>query len=160
MVAPATTTSLARAAEVGLAEIGDLSREPREAIIACYAAMERELTRVPGAAPQALILEPAVTGAVTVISAQPLTQAGVWDLYQSVLRVQGFAAVQAGAIWRVIAQPEVREAGGRLGDAAGSGQFDVVTRIVKLDHFPVATAVARSAAAAAAATASGAGSGG
>jgi len=43
--------SLARAAEVGLAEIGDLSREPREAIIACYAAMERELTHVPGAVP-------------------------------------------------------------------------------------------------------------
>jgi hypothetical protein len=44
--------SLARAAEIGLAEIGDLSREPREAIIACYAAMERELANVPGAAPQ------------------------------------------------------------------------------------------------------------
>jgi hypothetical protein len=44
--------SLARAAEVGLAEIGDLSREPRQAIIACYAAMERELANVPGAAPQ------------------------------------------------------------------------------------------------------------
>jgi Domain of unknown function (DUF4129) len=44
--------SLARAAEVGLAEIGDLSREPREAIIACYAAMERELAHVPGAVPQ------------------------------------------------------------------------------------------------------------
>lgn len=50
---PAGATSLARAAEIGLAEIGDLSREPRQAIIACYAAMERELTRVPGAAPQA-----------------------------------------------------------------------------------------------------------
>jgi hypothetical protein len=52
--APAQTgaaESLARAAEVGLAEIGDLSREPREAIIACYAAMERELTHVPGAVP-------------------------------------------------------------------------------------------------------------
>jgi Domain of unknown function (DUF4129) len=49
---PAAADSLARAAEVGLAEIGDLSREPREAIIACYAAMERELTRVPGAVPQ------------------------------------------------------------------------------------------------------------
>jgi hypothetical protein len=44
--------SLVRAAEVGLAEIGDLSREPREAIIACYAAMERELAHVPGAVPQ------------------------------------------------------------------------------------------------------------
>jgi hypothetical protein len=43
---------LVRAAEVGLAEIADLSREPREAIIACYAAMERELANVPGAAPQ------------------------------------------------------------------------------------------------------------
>jgi hypothetical protein len=48
---PGAAESLARAAEVGLAEIGDLSREPREAIIACYAAMERELTNVPGAAP-------------------------------------------------------------------------------------------------------------
>ncbi len=49
-----TTTagdSLVRAAEVGLAEIVDRTREPREAIIACYAAMERELTMVPGAAP-------------------------------------------------------------------------------------------------------------
>lgn len=52
---PSTATpsgSLARAAERGLAEMADLSREPREAIIACYAAMERELARVPGAVPQ------------------------------------------------------------------------------------------------------------
>jgi uncharacterized membrane protein YhaH (DUF805 family) len=47
-----TSESLVRAAEVGLAEIGDRSREPREAIIACYAAMERELAFVPGAVPQ------------------------------------------------------------------------------------------------------------
>ncbi|MCW2560450.1 MAG: hypothetical protein JWP55_4414 [Mycobacterium sp.] len=44
--------TLARAAEVGLAEVGDLSREPRKAIIACYAAMEGELSRVPGAMPE------------------------------------------------------------------------------------------------------------
>ena len=47
-----TSESLVRAAQVGLAEIGDRSREPREAIIACYAAMERELAHVPGAVPQ------------------------------------------------------------------------------------------------------------
>jgi hypothetical protein len=44
--------ALVRAAEFGLAEVEDLSREPRKAIIACYAAMERELALVPGAAPQ------------------------------------------------------------------------------------------------------------
>ena len=49
---PEHSESLVRAAELGLAQIGDLNREPREAIIACYAAMERELANVPGAAPQ------------------------------------------------------------------------------------------------------------
>ncbi len=44
--------SLVRAAEVGLAEVGDLSREPRKAIIACYAAMERQLSLLPDAAPR------------------------------------------------------------------------------------------------------------
>ncbi len=53
---PATPTSgpdpLARAAELGLAEAGDLSREPREAIIACYAAMERALESSPEVVPR------------------------------------------------------------------------------------------------------------
>jgi hypothetical protein len=43
---------LAVAAERGLAEVGDLTRGPREAIIACYAAMEKALASSPGAAPQ------------------------------------------------------------------------------------------------------------
>ncbi|MDX1885298.1 DUF4129 domain-containing protein [Mycolicibacterium sp. 120270] len=43
---------LARAAELGLAEAIDLSREPREAIIACYAAMERELANSPDVVPR------------------------------------------------------------------------------------------------------------
>ena len=50
--APPADPDLARAAELGLAEIGDLSRDPRQAIIACYAAMERELRKSPGASPQ------------------------------------------------------------------------------------------------------------
>ncbi|TSD95645.1 DUF4129 domain-containing protein [Skermania sp. ID1734] len=49
---PPDSAPLVRAAELGLAEIGDLSREPREAIIACYAAMEDALANAPEAAPQ------------------------------------------------------------------------------------------------------------
>ncbi|MBS9532737.1 DUF4129 domain-containing protein [Mycobacterium sp. M1] len=44
--------SLARAAELGLAEIIDPNREPREAIIACYAVMERQLGHDPDVAPR------------------------------------------------------------------------------------------------------------
>ena len=39
------------AAERGLAVVEDLSRGPREAIIACYVAMEQALVSAPGAAP-------------------------------------------------------------------------------------------------------------
>lgn len=44
--------SLVRATERGLAEIGDVSREPRQAIIACYVAMEHALAASPGTVPQ------------------------------------------------------------------------------------------------------------
>ena len=44
---------LAVAAERGLAQVGNLNLKPREAIIACYAAMEQALAQAPDAAPQA-----------------------------------------------------------------------------------------------------------
>lgn len=47
-----TSDSLVRAAERGLVEIGDVSREPRKAIIACYVAMEHALAASPGTVPQ------------------------------------------------------------------------------------------------------------
>jgi Domain of unknown function (DUF4129) len=51
-ISAAAASSLVRAAESGLAEIEDPNHEPRQAIIACYAAMERELRHFPGAVPQ------------------------------------------------------------------------------------------------------------
>ncbi len=48
----AAAPDLARAAELGLAEVNDPSRDPREAIIACYLAMERELEKSPGTSPR------------------------------------------------------------------------------------------------------------
>lgn len=50
--APSAGETLARAAELGLTRIADRSRGPREAIIDCYAVMERHLADVPDAAPR------------------------------------------------------------------------------------------------------------
>lgn len=50
---PDAGENLFRAAELGLARIVDPSREPRAAIIACYAVMERHLGAVPDVAPRA-----------------------------------------------------------------------------------------------------------
>ena len=51
--APPPDRPLAVAAERGLAQVANPALEPREAIIACYAAMEQALADAPGAAPQA-----------------------------------------------------------------------------------------------------------
>jgi general secretion pathway protein D len=87
-----------------------------------------QISRITG---RTLILDPAVKGTVNVTSAEPLSIDGVWDLFQSVLRVHGFAAVRSGRAWRIIPQANaIRDAGagGRL-----SGQ-DVTTRMIRLQN--------------------------
>lgn len=84
-----------------------------------------QVSRITG---RTLILDPNVKGTVNVTSAEPLTPAGVWELFQSVLRVHGFATVRSGRAWRIVPQANAtREPGGR----AVSGQ-QVVTRMIRL----------------------------
>lgn len=95
-----------------------------------------QISRITG---RTLVLDPAVKGVVTVTSAEPLSPDGAWDLFQSVLRVHGFAAVRSGRAWRIIPQANaIRDttAGGR-----GSGQ-EVGTRLLRLRNAP-SDAVAR-----------------
>lgn len=69
-----------------------------------------------------LILDPAVTGKVTVLSQEPLDADGVWALFLSVLRVQGYAAFESNGVWRIIPQAAARsgaaEAGSRSSEDA------------------------------------------
>ncbi len=88
-----------------------------------------------------LILDPNVTGIVTVISTEPLDKDGVWELFQSVLSVQGYAALPSGTLWRIVPQATVREGGSVLESAEKIGRLDVITRLVPLKNFPAATAV-------------------
>ncbi|MCU0800954.1 MAG: type II secretion system secretin GspD [Rhodobacteraceae bacterium] len=88
-----------------------------------------------------LILDPNVTGIVTVISTEALDKDGVWELFQSVLAVQGYAALPSGNLWRIVPQQVIREGGGAIESTDQPGRLDVVTRLVPLQNFPAATAV-------------------
>lgn len=85
-----------------------------------------------------LILDPAVRGQVTVLSTEPLGADGVWELFQSVLRSYGFAAVPTGAVWRVMPQAGIGQSA-RLSDER-SGTQDYVTLLIRLDSLPSAEA--------------------
>lgn len=94
-----------------------------------------QISRITG---RTLILDPGVKGVVNVTSAEPLTVNGVWDLFQSVLRVHGFAAVKSGRSWRIIPQASaIRDAGSGAGRLTGQ---DVTTRVVRLHNVPAEAA--------------------
>ena len=77
-VAAPAAAPLAVAAERGLAEVSNLGLAPREAIIACYAAMENGLADRPGVAPQVsdtpseVLARAVVNGAISPGSASTL----------------------------------------------------------------------------------------
>ncbi len=94
-----------------------------------------QISRLTG---RTLILDPTVKGTVTVTSATPLSQAGVWELFQSVLRANGFAAVRSGRAWRIVPQGNAVRDGGTSSRSA-SGQ-ELVTRMIRLSNVPSAEA--------------------
>ena len=78
-----------------------------------------------------LILDPAVRGQVTVFSQEPLNAEGVWQLFQSVLRVYGYAAVPSGVGWRIVPQAGVNQSA-LLDGQSRIGPEDFVTQLVNL----------------------------
>lgn len=89
-----------------------------------------------------LVLDPGLTGDVTVVSAKALDSEGVWALFQSILHVRGFVAVQAGTIWQVIPEEEARTVSGAPEDERpAAGSQDVVTERLSLNRLPSAEAV-------------------
>lgn len=89
-----------------------------------------------------LVLDPGLSGDVTVVSAQALDQEGVWSLFQSILKVRGFVAVQSGTIWQIVPEARARTVSGPQNDnleAAGSQDF--VTQMLRLNRLPSQEAV-------------------
>ncbi len=88
-----------------------------------------------------LVINPGLSGEVTVISAKPLTQTGVWQLFQSMLRVRGFVAVDAGVIWEVVPETEALARAGGQPIGGRAGEQDVITKLLPLERLPSSEAV-------------------
>ncbi|WP_076071561.1 type II secretion system secretin GspD [Sphingomonas montana] len=117
------------------APVADVVVNMRDVEIADVA---EQISRITG---RTLILDPSVKGRVNVTSAEPLSIGGVWELFQSVLRVQGFAAVRSGRSWRIIPQANAIRDGGSSGVRGTAGAQDVVTRLIRLRNLQPEAAV-------------------
>lgn len=89
---------------------------------------------------RSFIVDPRVEGKVTVVSARPMSPEQVWNTFESVLRVNGFAVVASGGMYKVV--PEgLAAADGGVG-MRGDSPDSVVTRVIAVRQVPAAELVA------------------
>jgi general secretion pathway protein D len=85
------------------------------------------------------IIDPRVSGKVNVISNRPMNADEVYDVFLSVLRVNGFAAVGAGNIIKIV--PEALASQDAPAGPGASAPDALVTRIVPVNHLSPAELV-------------------
>jgi len=79
------------------------------------------------------IVDPGVVGKVTVISGQQMRADEVYELFQSVLRVHGYAAVPSGSVVKIVPEAIAALDGG-ASIASNSGVDELVTRVIEVKH--------------------------
>ena len=88
------------------------------------------------------IVDSRVKGKVTVISARPMTPAGVYETFLGVLQVNGFAAIPDGQAIKIVPEANARQDGGvRTSDGKGLPIDDVVTYVLTLENVSAAQLV-------------------
>ncbi|HSG88902.1 MAG TPA: type II secretion system secretin GspD [Pseudomonadales bacterium] len=82
------------------------------------------------------VIDPRVKGRITVVSSVSLDRDGVYELFQSVLRVHGFAAVPAGDVVKIVQQTIAKQ-------SSSDDDFDpdvngekMVTRVIPATNVP------------------------
>lgn len=88
------------------------------------------------------IVDPRVKGKVTVISSRPMDSEEVYQVFLSILKVHGFAAVPSGAVIKIL--PDVSAKQDSIpnvsDDAPGRGD-EMVTRVIQVDNVAAAQLV-------------------
>ena len=82
------------------------------------------------------IVGPNVQGKVTVVSATPMKPNEIYDTFLSVLRVNGYAAIQSGSMIKIVPEATAQQDGSAGLDGAGRlhETDELVTQIVPVKH--------------------------
>ena len=81
------------------------------------------------------ILDPRVTGTVNVVSEKPVPKDLLWPMLMSVLRTQGFAAIEGNGFVKIVPEAEAKTGASPMGEAAARVTGDrIVTRVFVLQN--------------------------
>jgi len=76
-----------------------------------------------------IIIDPAVSGQITVVSSEALDVDAVYEVFKSILSVHGYSAVEDGRVTRIVPDQAARFGAGGSGSGA-----DFVTRLIPLEQ--------------------------
>ncbi len=80
------------------------------------------------------IVDPRVEGKVTVITSEPMTPGEIYDTFLSVLRVNGFAAVQNGKLVRIVPDAVARQFETPVETPGTTSADALVTRVITVNN--------------------------
>lgn len=81
------------------------------------------------------VVDPRVTGKMTLISSKPLKKDEVYDVFLSVLSLLGYSAVPSGNVIKIVPNMDGGEQGTRVATKASPGHGDeVVVRVIPLEN--------------------------
>lgn len=89
-----------------------------------------------------IIVDPKAKGRVQVISSQPLNQEQLYDLFLSILDVNGFAVIDTGGVLRIVPSRDAKSSGAPV--VSGNKQrenSEIVTEVIQLKNISAATLI-------------------
>ncbi|MFV7510993.1 type II secretion system secretin GspD [Stenotrophomonas geniculata] len=89
------------------------------------------------------LVDPRVTGKMTVVSDGPVSRTQAYQLLLGALRMRGFAVVENGGISRVVPQADAKLLGGRVGTGGAGGEVTTRTFALRYENAAALVAVLR-----------------
>ncbi|MGK0404974.1 MAG: general secretion pathway protein D [Oleispira sp.] len=85
---------------------------------------------------KSFVIDPRVKGKVTVVSTETMNTESVYELFLSVLKVHGYAAVPAGDVIMVVQQNSVKQQGRDLEAKFSQQSQEMITKVIMIKNTP------------------------
>jgi len=83
------------------------------------------------------VIDPRVKGKVTIVSDTSMSKKDVYEMFQSVLQVHGFAAIPAGGIIKIVQQNDTKQEGGMPTALSRTEKSEqLVTQVIQIKDTP------------------------
>lgn len=80
------------------------------------------------------ILDPRVTGKVTLLSSSPMSPDAFYEAFLSILQVHGYVAITSGDLIKILPDATARQFAGPIGTAGAAGPDDMTTQVIQVKN--------------------------